>query len=364
MTRMRSGNLKPRVVVGMSGGVDSAVAAALLQEQGYDVIGVTLETWHASETVSPGGSAKPLARAQAVADYLRIPWVHRDVRQTFYERIVVPFVDAYAAGRTPNPCTLCNPTLKFATLIEEADAHDAPWVATGHYARVLTATDHAGQPSHLVMAHARAKDQSYALYRLTQRYLRRLRLPLGDVESKDEVRGIARTLGLPSAEAGDSQDLCFVAGAGYADLLATLRPEALRPGPIYDEAGTEVGRHRGLALYTVGQRNGLGIAAPERLYVLELDQDHNALIVGARSALARRDCTLMDLAFIAGNPPAPVFAAQGRIRYRAPLIPMTVSITSDDRAHVSFDAPQFGVAPGQSVVFYSEEEVLGGGVIV
>ena len=353
-----------RVVVGLSGGVDSAVAAAQLQAQGYDVIGVTLETWHAPE---PAGQADPEeapARVQAVADHLHIPLIRHDVRQAFYERIVAPFVDAYAAGRTPNPCTLCNPTLKFATLIEEADAHDARWVATGHYARVLTSEGDREQARHLLMARARAKDQSYALYRLTQRQLRRLLLPLGDVESKDEVRDIARTLGLPSAETGDSQDLCFVASAGYPDVLASLRPEALRPGPIYDEAGTEIGQHRGLALYTVGQRSGLGIAASERLYVLELDPEHNALIVGPRSGLARRECVVTDLTFTMGSPPATPFTALGRIRYRAPLVPITVSVDSDDRAHVTFDGPQFGVAPGQSLVFYSGEEVLGGGVIV
>jgi len=352
------------VIVGLSGGVDSAVAAALLQRQGYDVIGVTLETWHAQST-APVPSATD--RAQAVADHLGIPLVRRDVRQAFYDRVIRPFADTYAAGRTPNPCVLCNPTLKFATLVEEADDQGATWIATGHYARV----DHDRGTSRLRIARAAQKDQSYALYRLTQPQLRRLLLPLGNVETKDEVRAIANHLQLPVSDAAESQDLCFVAEGGYADLLASLRPEALEPGPILDLSGQRLGEHTGLAQYTVGQRIGglthrPGAPPAERRYVLALDSERNALIAGPRTDLARTSCTLAEITFTLGEPPAPVFTARGRIRYRAPLVPVTVTLREGATAHITFATPQTGVAPGQSLVLYgpcdtSDEVCLGGG---
>ncbi len=352
------------VIVGLSGGVDSAVAAALLQRQGYDVIGVTLETWHAKST-APVPAATD--RAQAVADHLGVPLVRRDVRQAFYDRVIRPFADTYAAGRTPNPCVLCNPTLKFATLVEEANGQGAAWIATGHYARVT----HVRGASRLLIARAAEKDQSYALYRLTQQQLRRLLLPLGNVESKDEVREIASRLQLPVSGAAESQDLCFVAEGGYAALLAALRPEALEPGPILDRLGQRLGEHTGLVQYTVGQRIGglmprPGAPPAERRYVLALDPERNALIAGPRSALARSTCTLSDVTFTLGEPPASVFAARGRIRYRAPLVPVTVTMRAGATAHITFATPQIGVAPGQSLVLYgpwdtSDEAGLGGG---
>jgi tRNA-specific 2-thiouridylase len=359
------------VVVGLSGGVDSAVAAILLRQQGYAVHGVTLETWHASPE-----SAEHHTATEAVAAHLGIPLVRCDVRQAFYTRVVEPFLDGYAKALTPNPCVRCNPILKFATLLEEADRIGAAWIATGHYARVARSVDGS---AHLLRARTGEKDQSYALYRLTQRHLSRLLLPLGDLGGKPQVREIARALGLPAAEAKESQDLCFVGSGGYAGLLATLRPDAMRPGPILGETGSRLGDHQGLARYTVGQRDGLGITAPYRLYVLELDVERNALIVGPRERLARESCWLTDVTFTNGAPPLtepalrasdPVgtgrprrFEAAGRIRYRSELTPITVTPLALGEAHIRFAEPQVGVSPGQSLVFYSGDEVLGGGII-
>ena len=354
-TERPSGASEGAVVVGLSGGVDSAVAAALLLEQGYDVHAVALETWRAS-----ADSTETLTPAAEVADHLGIPLVVRDLKDTFFRRIVTPFLDDYTRGQTPNPCVFCNPTLKFATLVEESDRLHALWIATGHYARVIRTED---GMAHLLRGLASAKDQSYALYRLTQGHLLRLLLPLGNLESKARVREIARRHGLPSAEAGDSQDLCFAVGTSYQELMATLRPAALQPGPIYDESGNHLGDHDGLPFYTVGQRSGLGIAAPQRLYVLQLDPDENAITVGPRSSLAKETCVIEDVTFIAGRAPGRTFEALARIRYRAPLTPASVTLRDEYTAEVAFHTPQYGVAPGQSLVLYDNEETLGGGVI-
>ena len=343
------------VVVGLSGGVDSAVTTALLLEQGYDVYAVALETWRAS-----AGSAEALTPAAEVADHLGVPLIVRDLKDTFYRRIVTPFLDDYTRGQTPNPCVFCNPTLKFATLIEEADRLHARWIATGHYARVVRTEDGI---SHLLRGLASAKDQSYALYRLTQDQLQRLLLPLGNLKSKAHVREIARRYGLPSAETGDSQDLCFAVGTSYRELIGALRPSALQPGPIYDESGNRLGDHDGLPLYTIGQRSGLGIAAPQRLYVLQLDPGENAITVGPRSSLAKETCVIEDVTFTSGHAPGRTFEALARIRYRAPLALASVTLKDRYTAEVAFDTPQYGVAPGQSLVLYDNEETLGGGII-
>jgi tRNA-specific 2-thiouridylase len=345
-----------RVAIGLSGGVDSAVAAALLQAQGYEVHGVALKTWHA-----PTDEAETsLDSAAAVADALHIPLHVEDVETRFYRNVIEPFVAEYARGHTPNPCVMCNPTLKFAVLSEAADRLGARWIATGHYARI----DHpVAGPARLLHAQNLQKDQSYALYRLTQHHLTRLLLPLGDIADKATVREMARHYGLPSAEADDSQDLCFMRGGDYRSLLALLRPDAVRPGPIYNESGEPLGEHHGLSHYTVGQRSGLGIAAAEPLYVVCLRPQDNAVIVGPSPSLVRETCTLTALTFTTGTPPAQVFSAQGRIRYRAPRVDVTVRTLDAHRAEVHFTQPQRSVAPGQSLVLYQDEEVIGGGII-
>lgn len=348
------------VVVGLSGGVDSAVAALLLQDAGFAVHAVALRTWRPADEVST-----PTEPARQVAAQLRIPLVERDLQATFFERVVTPFLDAYAEGLTPNPCVFCNPTLKFAALLEQADALGARWIATGHYARVIQRENEANR---LLRARASSKDQSYALYRLTQATLRRLRLPLGDLVSKDQVRDIARQHKLLNAEVEDSQDLCFALGTSYQALISQLRPDTLQSGPIVDESGHTLGEHQGLPLYTVGQRSGLGIAAPERLYVLRLDPTENTMVVGPRTSLGEQSCTIRQVTFIAGHPPesgdSPRFEAEARIRYRAAATRVSVEMSTEDTATVTFATPQCGVAPGQSLVLYRDEEVLGGGVII
>ncbi len=340
-----------RVVVGLSGGVDSSVAAAMLLEQGWDVIGVALRIWHATDETS-------FEDAAAVAATLGIPFRVLDVRERFFQTVVAPFAAEYARGRTPNPCVICNPRLKFAALLEEADRCGAGRIATGHYARVTW--DETGR-AHLRRAISSRQDQAYMLYRLRQAHLRRLVLPLGEVADKESVRRTAARLHLPGAARRDSQDLCFVAG-DYRPLLRELHPQSARPGPILDESGTVLGRHQGLAFYTVGQRGGLRLSSSQRLYVLRLLPEKNALLVGPAERLWHRHCSLEQVTFTV-EPPRSPFRAQARIRYHAPLAPATVTLQPEGRALVTFDEAQRGIAPGQSLVWYQGDEVLGGGVI-
>jgi tRNA-specific 2-thiouridylase len=344
-----------RIAVGLSGGVDSSVAAALLLERGYEVHGVSLKLWKI-----PNEQLKTEEiTAQTVAEVLGIPLIELDLSERFYREIVESFADSYIAGFTPNPCVICNPTLKFQALLEAASNIEANWVATGHYARVK----HKNDNSHLHRGCARNKDQSYALYRLEQQHLRHLQLPLGLIENKSQVREIARKYHLPSAEKTDSQDLCFMGGGDYRQLLQNIKPTSHQPGPVLDEAGHVLGTHRGLAFYTIGQRSGLGIASSRRLYVTKLDAHQNTVILGPRESLNRYECLLESVTFTTGRAPASQFTVMGCIRYRAPEVPIEVTLTADAKAKVRFINPQQLVAPGQSLVFYRDTEVLGGGII-
>ena len=345
------------VMIGLSGGVDSAVAAALLVDEGFDVHAATLRLWH----VAPEKTERVAARARAVAEALDIPLQILEVRQRFYREVVLPFAETYARGETPNPCMVCNPRLKFKAVLNAADKLGAYWIATGHYARVRHRPD---GPAQLLRARSASRDQSYMLHRLTQPVLTRLRLPLGELADKADVRAVARRLALPSADVRDSQDLCFLAGGDYRPLIEKLRPASFTPGPIIDEAGNVLGRHRGLPRYTVGQRSGLGLAAPGKLYVLELRPEENALVVAPAESLQKTGCRLRDVTFTRGAPPAPRFQAEVRIRYRAPLAAAEIEMLPDAAAHVRFVQPQRAPAAGQSVVFYQGERVLGGGIIV
>lgn len=345
-----------RVIVGLSGGVDSAVAAALLLEAGFDVRAVSLHLWQVDQT----SGTDLTTGVQAIASTLAIPLEVLDLRDRFYRQVVEPFAETYARGLTPNPCVLCNPTLKFDVLLAAADKVDARWIATGHYARVKHPAE---GPAQLLHACSRRRDQAYMLYRLSQRVLRRLRLPLGEMEDKGEVRAVAHRFNLPSADRQDSQDLCFLSGRDYRPLLETLHPGSFEPGPIVNEEGKVLGKHNGLPRYTVGQRSGLGLATEGRLYVLALLPEHNTLVVGPAHRLQKSTCQLRDLTFIAGCPPAQQFSAEVRIRYRAPLVPGTIDLLPGDAAQVTFARPQRAPAPGQSVVFSQGHVVLGGGII-
>jgi tRNA-specific 2-thiouridylase len=353
---------RERVVVAMSGGVDSSVAAALLVERGYDVVGIMLRLW--SETDNGNGPANrccaPDAQydAERVAESLGIPFYLVNIASQFKRRVVDYFVAEYAEGRTPNPCVECNRRIRFDLLLRRALALDARCLATGHYARVRRR----GDRYQLQRGMDRHKDQSYVLHVLRQAQLAHICFPLGEY-TKAQVREMARERGLPVAERRDSQDLCFVGDGDYRRFLAERAPEAVRPGPIRDSAGRLLGQHHGLPLYTVGQRKGLGISAAERLYVLALDPADNALIVGTAAELGRDVCLARQVNWIAGESPARTFAATAKIRYKAHDAPVTVTVMDNGNAHVKFDQPQRDITPGQAIVFYQDEVVLGGGKI-
>jgi len=348
-----------RVLVGLSGGVDSAVAATRLLEQGVDVVGATLSLWHPPEEEGEGSG--PIDRARRVADYLGIPFHLIDAREPFETHVLSYFVSEYAAGRTPNPCVVCNRLIRFNWLMDQAEALGATAVATGHYARVKRV----GDVYQLLRGRDRRKDQSYFLHALDQTQLSRAIFPLGEL-TKDQVRQIARQRDLPVAEQAESQDVCFLLDGDYRRFLLQRAPNLFRPGPIRDAAGRVLGRHQGLPGYTIGQRKGLGISAREPLYVMAIDPAENALVVGTAQELGRSECLVDAMRYVSGVAPTESFHALGQIRYRAQAVPVTVTLVASERVRVRFDSPQRALTPGQFLVLYDQDEenlVLGGGTI-
>ena len=343
----------PKVIVAMSGGVDSAVAAALLIRQGYDVEGLTLQLWHANRTDQKG-----LEAAQQVARQLGIPLHVKDARKSFRREVVESFIASHLANETPNPCALCNPALKWAEMIAVADAQGAEYVATGHYARVVQAADGKFE---LWLATDPAKDQSYVLSNLTQQELKRSILPLGELR-KPEVRAIAQSLGLAVSDIPDSQDLCFVDQQDYHQFLREFAPSATQPGEIRTIDGRLLGMHQGLAFYTIGQRKGLP-AYTEALYVLEKQPENNTLIVGTASQLGSSQFLVRPVYWISGEAPALPLSCSVKIRYRAGLVNSRLSTFDNSSLLVETDLPLRDITPGQSAVFYEGEKVLGGGII-
>ncbi|NDJ75223.1 MAG: tRNA 2-thiouridine(34) synthase MnmA [Chloroflexi bacterium] len=346
----------------MSGGVDSSVAAALLVEQGYDVIGMMMRLW--SEDCGTGGSNRcctpdQMADARRIADSLDIPFYVIDTQDVFRRTIVQFFIDRYAAGDTPNPCIECNRHIRFEWLLNHALALDADYLATGHYARV----DHRPDGSaRLLMGRDPRKDQSYVLSVLTQEKLRHVLFPIGEYE-KSTVRDLAAKFGLPVAQKRDSQDLCFLADGDYRRFLRDHTPDSVQPGPILTRDGQELGQHQGLLNYTIGQRKGLGLGGPQPLYVLATDPDRNALIVGAREELGRSTLEAGRVNWVSGTAPESPFRAEVKIRYKAPPAPALVTPLSEDRFRVEFDDALRDITPGQGAVVYDGEECLGGGII-
>ncbi len=336
------------VLVGLSGGVDSAVAAYLLRGEGLEVHGLTLWLWE------PDGPREnrccSVDTAALAARELGIPHEVLEVGPEFRRLVVEPALAAYRAGITPNPCAVCNREVRFALLLREADRRGIGWVATGHHARVRR-----DGGARLLRGRDPTKDQSYFLYGLSQAELGRALFPVGE-RTKAEIKALAGELGLTAAHLPESQDLCFAPGG-----IAALLPDA-PPGPILDLSGRKLGEHRGLPHYTVGQRKGLGISCPEPLYVVALDPEENAVIVGPEEALWARGLVARDLAWISGRPPETVFSAEVQVRYRSPAVPAEVELRGD-AAHVRFARPVRAVAPGQAAVFYRSDEVLGGGII-
>jgi tRNA-uridine 2-sulfurtransferase len=358
--------MSKRVLVAMSGGVDSSVAAALLREQGYEVVGVAMRL---APEPAPGIAARrstccshdDFEDARRVAERLDFPFYVIDLRADFARRVIGNFVDEYLAGRTPNPCTRCNLEIKFDRLWQRACAIDAEFVATGHYARVVRGDD--GQFG-LARARDAAKDQSYFLFTLGQAELARTLFPLGAM-TKSEVRDYARRLGLRNADKAESQEICFVADGDYARFVERAVASAqTRPGRVVDEAGRVLGAHRGVHHFTVGQRRGLGIASAAPLYVREIRAANAEVVVAPRSALAARGLVAAEVRLIS---PATTAAApipiEAKIRYRHPALPATLTMIAPDRAEVRFDAAGPAVSPGQACVFYRHDEVLGGGFI-
>jgi tRNA-specific 2-thiouridylase len=345
-----------RVVVAMSGGVDSSVAAALLVENGHEVIGIMMRLWAEQENRCCAPEA--IDDARRVADQLGIPFYLVNYEADFRACVVDYFVAEYAQGRTPNPCLACNRHIRFGRLLRRALALDADHLATGHYARV-EALNGAYQLRQGIDVQ---KDQSYVLYMLGQEELQHIRFPIGGY-TKPQIRAMARQRGLPVAEKDESMELCFVSDDDYRRFLREHAPQALVPGPILNTSGQEIGQHKGLPFFTVGQRRGLGIAAPEALYVQRLDLENNALIVATAGELGRCILTADMVNYVSGHPPERPLRVQAKIRYRARFAAATWTPLPGDQATVEFDHPLRDITPGQAVVAYRDDVVLGGGII-
>jgi tRNA-specific 2-thiouridylase len=344
--------MNKHVLVAMSGGVDSSVAAALLLEQGFAVEGVTMKL--------TAGVCCDIASAQAVCRHLGIPHRMVDLQKEFEQHVVRNFVDEYRAGRTPNPCIRCNDVLKFEKLLAFARDNGFSHLATGHYARV--GLDPLSSRFVLKKGIDREKDQSYFLYRLTQEQLRSVFFPLGGLH-KAEVRTLAAERQLPSAKRPESQEICFVPDNDYRSFLSEHAPDVLREGEIVLTDGTVAGRHQGIAFYTVGQRRGVGVAGGERLYVVRIEPEENRVVLGRRSDLETSNMTASDGRFVSGDCLTSPLRVEVKVRYRSTLIPATIRPGENERISVAFDRPVAGVTPGQAAVFYDGELVVGGGII-
>lgn len=350
----------------MSGGVDSSVAAALLAEQGHDVIGVSMQLYDNSATTASGERAfgtcctlDDLYDARRVAATIGIPHYIVNFESQFGGHVISNFVREYIAGRTPIPCSHCNSDLKFAELLDRARAYDAERLATGHYARVERDAD--GR-YHLHRGADTSKDQTYFLFSLTQEQLSRASFPVGHLD-KDTVRAHARRLNLHVTQKPDSQEICFVPDGDYAAFIERKVPEATRPGTVVDQAGRVLGTHTGVHRFTIGQRKGLGLSSTEPLYVTEIKPDAAQVVVGSRDALGRTALAASGVNWISGAAPDDWLRVTAQIRHRHAAAPARVRRTDEGRAEVEFDAPQTAITPGQAVVFYDGDEVLGGGWI-
>ncbi len=352
-----------RVVVAMSGGVDSSVAAALLVRQGFDVVGMMMRLW--SDEALGGAehnrccTPDQMRVARRVADKLGIPFYALDSKDVFRETVVQYFIDQHREGYTPNPCLECNRHIRFDWLLRHALALDADYLATGHYARISKDVEGGWR---LRTGRDAKKDQSYVLSVMRQAQLAKTLFPVGEYP-KAEVRRIATELGLDAANRKDSQDLCFLGKSDYRDFLRLRAPDVMTKGPIVTKTGAVLGEHGGLSNYTIGQRKGLGLSHSEPLYVLAMNPFKNALVVGTRAEL-RRDRLLAErFNWISGTTPAEPFHAQVKIRYRARAQAARIQPLDDERARILFDEPQRDITPGQAAVVYQGDTCLGGGVI-
>ncbi len=358
-----------RVVVAMSGGVDSSVAAALLKAEGYSVVGLMLRLW--GEPDQPGStynrccSPDSIAQARRVAEILDIPFYVLDAQAQFKTHVVDFFIDSYVAGITPNPCLECNRHVRWDYLLKRALAMDAQYLATGHYARILAVADPAepgGTTYQLLKGLDDRKDQSYVLSVMGQPQLAHALFPIGE-HNKPAIRQMARDFKLPVAEREESQDLCFLADNDYRRFVREHAGRAIEPGPIVRRDGSVVGEHTGLPFYTIGQRKGIGVSGPLPLYVLATQPAGNALVVGTVDELGQDRLTAARVNWTSVRPPADPFRAEVKIRYRAGPAWAEVTPLPGARASVEFDQPLRDITNGQAAVFYSGEQCLGGGVI-
>jgi tRNA-specific 2-thiouridylase len=352
---------KKRVVVAMSGGVDSSVAAGLLVEQGYEVIGITMRLWTVEDELAPRHnkrccSVEDTDDAKAAADVLGVRHYVLNLEREFAAGVVDHFVDEYSRGRTPNPCLACNDKVKFRPLLEHAIALGADYLATGHYARVT----HGAHGSDLHRAVDPSKDQSYVLYTLGQTELTRTLFPVGEY-AKDDIRNLARKWSLPNADKPDSADICFIPSGNYREFVRKRVPVAA--GDIVDTEGETIGEHAGIIDYTVGQRRGVPArGGAEPLFVVDIQPDANRVVVGPHEMLLAGALEADSLTFTHGSPPDGETPVLAQIRYRAPAVPATL-VVEGSTATVHFEKPQRAVTPGQAVVFYDGNRVLGGGTI-
>ncbi|MDR7435943.1 MAG: tRNA 2-thiouridine(34) synthase MnmA [Armatimonadota bacterium] len=368
MTKVLTGGTQGRrVAVAMSGGVDSSVAAALLVEQGYEVIGMTMNLWPSWLPQEEGATRtccglSAIEDARAVCRKLGIRHYVLNMREAFQEGVIEPFSREYIRGRTPNPCILCNRVIKFEVLLSKVRGLGMDFLATGHYARVT----YDGKRGRYLLLRGkdRQKDQSYVLFGLTQDQLPYVLFPLGEW-TKEEVRAYARRLGLPVADKPDSQEICFVPRGNYTEVIRLLHPEGMKPGPILDLEGREIGQHQGIARYTVGQRRGLGLAMGKPMYVVEVDPERNAVIVGPEEALTRETILAEEVNWIAIDALVEEMEVTARIRHAGQEVPARlVPIPGrEDRVLVRFSTPVRAPTPGQAIVFYDGEVIVGGGTI-
>ena len=352
-----------KIAVGMSGGVDSSVAAYLLKSQGHDVCGVTLRLWHEQDDRRRSGgccSIEEIADARRVCNSLNIPHYVLDLEKDFRSCVVDDFIDEYTHARTPNPCIVCNEKIKFGIFLDKLLGMGFDAMATGHYARIEKDSEGI---YHLLKGLDPAKDQTYVLYRLTQRELSRLLLPLGDYEKK-KVRDIAAGQNLPVAHKPDSQEICFI-DEDYVSFLRREVPDydkKFPPGPIITTEGKMLGKHRGLPYYTLGQKSGLGLTYHKSLYITEINPQSNTLVVGDRAHVQRQECSVDNETWVAGKTPSLPFRCDVKIRRQHTPAPAIIS-RAGAVLSILFDTPQFAITPGQAAVFYKDDETLGGGII-
>jgi tRNA-specific 2-thiouridylase len=360
-----------KVVVAMSGGVDSSVAAYLLKKQGVEVIGLSFELWDRRDLVSSNVccSIETIELAKSISTSLGVKHYTVDVRDAFYSHVIEEFCESYMKGITPNPCILCNKYIKFDFLLKKAQELGADAVATGHYARIEKTHDPEsgiGGPFNgrylLKKGIDSRKDQSYVLYVMKQEELARTLFPLGEMK-KDETRQIAGDIGLSNALRAESQEICFVGDDKYANFIREFSPEALQPGEIVNTNGTVVGEHRGIAFYTIGQRKGLGISSLKPHYVTNINRQSNTLTVGSRDDAMAKSIKVRDLNWVSVDSLTGPSKAHVKIRSTMKEVPATICPYKDNQVLLEFDKPQWAPAPGQSAVFYIGDTVIGGGVI-